>query len=41
MIERKDMSGVDIGEVILLVVVFAVGVGGFIYAATSSDDKNK
>ena len=32
------MSAVDIGEVILLVVVFGVGVGGFLYAATSSDD---
>jgi len=28
------MSDVDISEVILLVVVFIVGVGGFIYAAT-------
>jgi len=28
------MSYVDIGEVILLVTVFIVGVGGFIYAAT-------
>jgi len=28
------MSDVDIGEVILLVIVFAFGVGGFIYAAT-------
>ena len=31
------MSGVDIAEVILLVVVFIVGVGGFIYAATKED----
>jgi hypothetical protein len=31
------MSGVDIFEVILLVVVFGAGVGGFIYAATSKD----
>lgn len=27
------MSGVDIFEIILLVVVFAVGVGGFVWAA--------
>lgn len=27
------MSGVDIFEVILLVLVFAIGVGGFIWAA--------
>ena len=33
------MSGVDITEVILLVIVFAVGVGGFIYAATKDDEK--
>ena len=33
------MSGVDISEVILIVLVFAVGVGGFIYAATSDDKK--
>jgi hypothetical protein len=31
------MSSVDIGEVVLLVVVFAVGVGGFIWAATKED----
>ncbi len=34
-----DMNGVDIAEVILLVIVFAVGVGGFIWAATKDDDK--
>jgi hypothetical protein len=28
------MSGVDIFEIILLLVVVGVGVGGFIYAAT-------
>jgi len=33
------MSGVDITEVILLVVVFAVGVGGFMYAALKEDDE--
>jgi hypothetical protein len=31
------MSGVDIAEVVILVIVFAVGVGGFIYAATKED----
>jgi len=31
------MSLIDITEVIILVVVFAVGVGGFIYAATKED----
>jgi len=31
------MSGVDIAEIILIVVVFVVGVGGFIYAATKED----
>jgi hypothetical protein len=33
------MSGVDIAEVVLLVIVFAVGVGGFIYAATKDEEK--
>ena len=33
------MSYVDIGEVILLVLVFVVGVGGFIYAATNDEKK--
>jgi len=33
------MSGVDISEVVLLVIVFAVGVGGFIWAATKEDEK--
>ena len=31
------MSGVDIGEVVLLVIVFVVGVGGFLYAALKED----
>ncbi len=31
------MSGVDIAEVIILVVVFAIGVGGFIKAASKDD----
>ncbi len=31
------MAGVDIAEIILLVIVFAVGVGGFIWAATKED----
>jgi hypothetical protein len=33
------MSGVDVSEVILLIVVFAIGVGGFIWAATKEDEK--
>jgi hypothetical protein len=32
-----DFTGVDIAEVILLVVVVSVGVGGFIWAATKED----
>jgi len=32
-----DFTGVDIAEVILLVVVFIVGVGGFLWAATKED----
>lgn len=28
------MSGIDIAELVIIVVVFAIGVGGFIYAAT-------
>jgi len=28
------MSSIDIVEVVILVIVFGVGVGGFIYAAT-------
>ncbi len=32
-----DLTTVDIGEIILLVVVFVVGVGGFIWAATKED----
>ncbi len=31
------MSDVDISEVVLLIIVFAVGVGGFIWAATKED----
>ena len=34
------MSGIDISEVVILVIVFLVGVGGFIYAATG-DEKEK
>ncbi len=37
--KRNSMSYVDIGEVILIVAVFIVGVGGFIYAATKDDGK--
>ncbi len=32
-----DFTGVDIAEVIIIVVVFLIGVGGFIYAATKED----
>jgi len=32
-----DFTGVDIAEVILIVAVFIVGVGGFIYTATRED----
>ena len=32
-----DLTGVDIGEIILLVLVFVIGVGGFIWAATKED----
>ena len=32
-----DFTGVDIAEVILLIAVFAVGVGGFIWAALKED----
>jgi len=31
------MGGIDIAEIVILVIVFAVGVGGFIYAATKED----
>ena len=31
------MSGVDIAELVLIVIVFIVGVGGFVYAATKDD----
>lgn len=32
-----DFTGTDIAEVILIVVVFAVGVGGFMYAALKDE----
>jgi hypothetical protein len=32
------MSSVDIAEVILLVLVFVIGVGGFVYAAIKKED---
>jgi hypothetical protein len=32
-----EFSGVDIFEVIVVVIVFAIGVGGFMYAATKED----
>jgi len=31
------LAGVDIAEIILIVVVFVVGVGGFLYAAIKDD----
>jgi hypothetical protein len=31
------MSGIDIAEIVILVIVFAIGVGGFLYAATKND----
>jgi len=34
------MSLIDIVEIVILVIVFAVGVGGFIYAATEKDKDN-
>jgi len=32
-----DLTGVDIAEVILLIAVVAVGLGGFIWAAIKED----
>ena len=31
------MSGVDTAEVVILVIVFVIGVGGFIWAAVKDD----
>ena len=31
------MSSLDLIEIVILVIVFAVGVGGFLYAATKED----
>lgn len=36
-IRGESMSGVDIAEVVILVIVFSIGVGGFVYAATKED----
>lgn len=33
------MSGVEMFQVIFLIAVFVVGVGGFIWAVTSDDNK--
>lgn len=33
-----SFSGLDIAEVFLIIVVFAIGVGGFMYAALKDDD---
>lgn len=35
------MTLIDIVEIIFVVIVFVVGLGGFIYAATSDDDKEE
>ena len=32
-----DFTGVDIAEVVIVVIVFAIGVGGFMYAALKED----
>lgn len=32
-----DFTGVDIAEVVIVVAVFAVGVGGFLYAALKEE----
>jgi hypothetical protein len=34
-----SFSGLDIAEVFLIIVVFVIGVGGFMYAALKDDDK--
>lgn len=34
-----SFTGVDIAEVIIIVIVFAIGVGGFMYAALKDDEK--
>jgi len=34
-----SFSGVDIAEVFLIIIVFTIGVGGFMYAALKDDDK--
>ena len=31
------LAGVDIAEIIIIVIVFVVGVGGFLYVATKDD----
>ena len=33
------MSDVDIGEIIMLIIVFGSGVGGFLWVALKDDDK--
>ena len=33
------MTSVDIGEVVFLVVIFAIGVGGFLKVMLNEDDK--
>ena len=36
---RALVSAVDMGEIILVVIVFVGGVGGFMYAALKEDDE--
>ncbi len=33
-----DLTTVDIGEIILLILVFTIGVGSFIWAATKEEE---
>ena len=35
----SSFSAVDIAEVLIIIVVFAIGVGGFMYAALKDDEK--
>ncbi len=35
----SSFSGVDIAEIIFIVIVFSIGIGGFMYVALKDDDK--
>lgn len=35
--KREIMSSVDIAEIVIVVVVFVIGVGSFVYTATKED----